>query len=156
MNMAAHIPARQVDALALEDISRMLSAIPSLPRPVLARLTDEMIQRLDEIDGDSDLELNGDELDGTGGEDDFIERYGANMGGGWSGPGCPISDPDVSVDDQGEAVDEGEPDEIDYAAEERDMINPEQKRAHVRYIRSSRFRRAESRYALRPYPLLDR
>ncbi len=40
-------------ALPLE---AMLSAIPSLPRPILARLTARMIDRLDEIDGDPDLE----------------------------------------------------------------------------------------------------
>ena len=34
----------------------MLSAIPSLPRPILARLTARLIDRLDEIDGDPDLE----------------------------------------------------------------------------------------------------
>ena len=34
----------------------MLSVIPSLPRAVLARLTERMIDRMDEIDGDPDLE----------------------------------------------------------------------------------------------------
>ena len=34
----------------------LLSVIPSLPRPVLARLTARMIERLDELDGDPDLE----------------------------------------------------------------------------------------------------
>ncbi len=153
MSGILHIRFGDAKALPLETL---LSMIPSLPRHALDRLVERAIDHLDAQDGDSDVELNGDELDGTGGEDDFDECSGANMGGGWSGPGCPISDPDVAVDDQGEAVDEAEPDEIDYAAEERDMINPEQKRAHVRSIRSSRCRRAESRHALRPYPLLDR
>lgn len=31
----------------------MLAAIPSLPRAVLARLTERMINRMDEIDGDA-------------------------------------------------------------------------------------------------------
>ena len=39
---------------------QMLAAIPSLPRPMLARLVDHMIDRLDELDGDPDLEENGD------------------------------------------------------------------------------------------------
>ena len=34
----------------------LLATIPSLPRPILARLTARMIDRLDEIDGDPDLE----------------------------------------------------------------------------------------------------
>lgn len=34
----------------------LLSAIPSLPRAVLARLTERMIDRIDEIDGDPDFE----------------------------------------------------------------------------------------------------
>ena len=39
---------------------QMLSAIPSLPRPMLARLVDHMIERLDELDDDADLEDGGD------------------------------------------------------------------------------------------------
>lgn len=39
---------------------QMLAAIPSLPRPMLARLVDHMIDRLDELDGDPDNEDNGD------------------------------------------------------------------------------------------------
>jgi hypothetical protein len=34
----------------------MFAAIPSLPRAELARLTEHMINRIDEIDGDPDLE----------------------------------------------------------------------------------------------------
>lgn len=39
---------------------QMLAAIPSLPRPMLARLVDHMIDRLDDLDGDADQEDNGD------------------------------------------------------------------------------------------------
>lgn len=39
---------------------QMLAAIPSLPRPTLARLVDQMIDRLGELDGDADCEDNGD------------------------------------------------------------------------------------------------
>jgi len=37
-------------------VSFMLAAIPSLPRAQLSRLTMRMIDRLDDIDGDPDLE----------------------------------------------------------------------------------------------------
>jgi hypothetical protein len=54
---------------------------------------DALMIRLDEIGGDADLDANGDELDGTGGEDDFCD-HGYNYAAG-----CPVSDPDASVDD---------------------------------------------------------
>jgi len=63
-----------------------LSLIPSLPRAHLERLVQQIIDRLDDMDGDTDVEANGDERDGHGGEDDFHEQ-------GWDGPGCPVSDP---------------------------------------------------------------
>lgn len=69
----------------------LLATIPSLPRPFLAKLTQRLIDRLDDLDGDTDIEPNGDELDGTGGEDDFADR--TRMHGSWHGAGCPISDP---------------------------------------------------------------
>lgn len=77
----------------------LLSAIPSLPRPALERLTARMIDALDTMDGDTDVEANGDELDGTGGEDDFYphwQDHGYQIG-------CPVSDP-------GEDGDHDEPD----------------------------------------------
>lgn len=37
-------------------VSLVLATIPSLPRAALARLTDRMIDRMDEIDGDPDME----------------------------------------------------------------------------------------------------
>ena len=40
----------------LAGMSTMFAAIPSLPRAELARLTERMIDRMDEIDGDPDLE----------------------------------------------------------------------------------------------------
>lgn len=72
----------------------LLAQIPSLPRAALARLATQLIDRLDDIDGDLDLEFNGDEVDGTAGEDDFYPHSN------WLGaPGCPIADPDTAVDD---------------------------------------------------------
>ena len=41
----------------------MFAAIPSLPRAELSRLTTRMIDRMDEIDGDPDLEGGGDDED---------------------------------------------------------------------------------------------
>lgn len=51
------------------------------------------IDLLDALDPNPDVELNGDELDGSMGEDDFNKQRA-------SGPGCPLADPDMSVDDQ--------------------------------------------------------
>ena len=46
-------------------VSIMLAVIPSLPRAELARLTTRMIDRMDDIDGDPDLEhLRDDDEDG--------------------------------------------------------------------------------------------
>ncbi|MGN6689792.1 MAG: hypothetical protein ACTHJU_02485 [Sphingopyxis sp.] len=50
-----------------------------------------LIDRMDEVDGDTDLEPE--ETDHTGGEDDFSQSFR-------DGPGCPISDPDLGVDDE--------------------------------------------------------
>jgi len=61
----------------------------------LERLIAVAIDLLDTNDGDSDLEANGDELDGTAGEDDFCEHAA------WFGePGCPLSDPGGGSDDE--------------------------------------------------------
>mgnify|MGYP004500130161 CR=1 FL=1 len=74
---------------ASQQLDQLLAAIPSLPRPVLSRLTTRLIDHMDAIDGDADLELNGDEFDGSLGEDDFHEQSAD-----WLGyPGCPLSDP---------------------------------------------------------------
>lgn len=64
-------------------LSQALSIIPSLPRPLLSRLVARAIERLDEIDGDADLE------DATGEEDAF---EGHNERFGYDGPGCPVAD----------------------------------------------------------------
>lgn len=43
-----------------QPLDMLLTVIPSLPRPVLARLTTHMIERMDELDGDTDLEAEQD------------------------------------------------------------------------------------------------
>lgn len=50
----------------------LLSALPSLPRPLLARLATRLIDRLDEMDGDADLE-EGNDLELTDGRE--VEDY---------------------------------------------------------------------------------
>lgn len=66
-----------------------LSLIPSLPRPVLERLAQQIIDHLDDTDGDTDVEPNGDEGDHSHSEDDCDPGrcYGIDMGAG-----CPIAD----------------------------------------------------------------
>ena len=59
-------------------IDVMLSAIPNLPRPILARLTARMIDRMDELDGDPDLE-DGDEDRCAAGDDKIV----SGPAGGW-------------------------------------------------------------------------
>lgn len=82
----------------------LLRALPGLPRDLLEQLVETAIERLDAADGDTDAELNGDEADGTGGEDDFIDR-GQGFVGVWSGPGCPVSDPGAAEHDGREPED---------------------------------------------------
>ena len=59
-----------------------------------------LIAFMDDLGGDTDLEVNGDELDGNGSEDDFMYH------GGY-GPGCPVADPgEVDGEDACEAGDD--------------------------------------------------
>ena len=53
---------------AMLSLAPMLAAIPSLPRPILDRLVARMIDRLDEIDGEDDLEDGCDQEDIDEGE----------------------------------------------------------------------------------------
>ncbi len=48
---------------AVLPIEAVLSAIPQLPRPALNRLVARMIDRLDDMDGDHDLEPDADDED---------------------------------------------------------------------------------------------
>lgn len=77
-------------------LALIAQAIPKLSRHDLEALTERLIDYLDEQDGDTDVELNGDEKDGSLGEDDFCPQGD----GGSPKPGCPISDPDIAVDDE--------------------------------------------------------
>jgi hypothetical protein len=86
--MATSAPALPLDVL--------LGTLPSLPRPILARITARMIETLDEMDRDPDREPD-DDCGSDEGEPDFrrARRHRRNQ----SGPGCAISDSDYSVDD---------------------------------------------------------
>jgi hypothetical protein len=84
---ALHIRYGKPEALPIDVL---LSAIPSLPRVALDRLVERAIEEMDGQDGDTDLEANGDELDGSAGAEDEFWPHWRNHG--WS-PGCPISDP---------------------------------------------------------------
>lgn len=69
-------------------------AIPKLSRRDLEALTERLIDRLDEIDGDPDLEE--DDPAGQCDEDEINTGHGNFVmhGSSYFGPGCPISDPD--------------------------------------------------------------
>ncbi len=71
----------------------VLSAIPSLPRALLARLVERAIECLDEMDGDPDLE--DDDPAGQADEDGINTGIPIVVEQGLSlhGPGCPWSDP---------------------------------------------------------------
>jgi hypothetical protein len=56
--MASRAPAYRTAPLDV-----LLASVPSLPRPILARLTARMIDRLDELDGDADDEPEEDRCD---------------------------------------------------------------------------------------------
>lgn len=45
---------------APQPLDALLAVLPSMPRPILTRLTARLIERLDELDGDPDLEETGD------------------------------------------------------------------------------------------------
>lgn len=62
--MASGAPAVHATPLDL-----LLASVPSLPRAILARLTARMLERLDELDGDPDLEDD----DPAGADDDLGE-----------------------------------------------------------------------------------
>jgi len=71
-------------------LSITLKIIPDLPRPAIEELVTKLIEALDQQDGDSDIEPNGDELDGSSVEEDIPTISGPD----WHlHSGCPISDP---------------------------------------------------------------
>ena len=85
--------------MEMKKIEQAVPLLPALSRVLLRYERAQVegfieiaIALLDFADDDPDVELNGDELDGTGSEDDFC-------GHSPSGPGCPVADPDAAADD---------------------------------------------------------
>lgn len=81
------------------DHEALLAIMVTLNRSSVAAAIDALIDRLDTLDGDPDVEPNGDELDGGTGEDEFPVE-GGYVAYGAGHPGCPISDPDLGADDE--------------------------------------------------------
>lgn len=95
-------------------LALLAQAIPMLSRNDLEALTERLIDYLDDMDGDTDLSPNGDELDGSLGEDDFCGHNGNVL----AFPGCPLSDPDMAVDDEDcDDIDQDHEPEHDQVAE---------------------------------------
>ncbi len=67
-------------ATSAAPLDTLLSAIPSLPRPVLNRLVDRLLEHLDAMDGDPDAEP-----DDFGELDDPREPEADEGGGGTAG-----------------------------------------------------------------------
>lgn len=66
------------------------------PRAAIETAIETMVAVLNILDGDPDIELNGDELDEINAEDAFMSHSSTDLGAG-----CPIADPDLAVDDHG-------------------------------------------------------
>ena len=77
-------------------LALLAQAIPMLSRNDLEVLTERLIEVLDDMDGDTDIGPDGDELDGTAGEDDFFPHSHRWL----EHAGCPVADPDMAVDDE--------------------------------------------------------
>ena len=82
----------------------LIAILSRYDRGALEDIAAAAIEIMDLMDGDPDLEPNGDELDGTSGEDDFIDHNAS-----WQGhPGCPVSDPpEDDTEDRCMAGDDG-------------------------------------------------
>lgn len=83
-----------------------LSLIPSLPRAHLERLVQQLIDRMDEADGDPDIEAE--ETDHSSAEDDCPQELLLRAS---DGPGCPVADSDCDMsdtEDNGDREDNGD------------------------------------------------
>lgn len=91
-------------ALPFPSLTLIAASIPHLSRDALEGLVERLIDRLDELDGDPDRELTGDEADGSNAEDEIGNCHHGILN---AGPGCAISDPGEPVgDDEDEDIDE--------------------------------------------------
>ena len=80
-------------AMVLPPVLRFALGVPAAPRSAVEAIIERMIEALDMVDEADGHELDGDEQDGSYGEDDFVIHAD-------DGPGCPVSDPDSAVDDR--------------------------------------------------------
>jgi hypothetical protein len=86
-------------------VAAMLTVFPVLRRTELERIAHRAIDRMDEIDGDPDLEWSGDEFDTGNSEDEQLTGHALVP----AGPGCLISDAGGgNVEDEGQ-INEIEP-----------------------------------------------
>jgi hypothetical protein len=87
----------------------VLAVIPALPAPLLARMVEHAIERLDQLDGDPDVEANGDELDGCPEEDPIFPAPGVRgfdfLGAAGDPDDAEDDDPDTSVEDDPQGFD---------------------------------------------------
>jgi len=68
-------------AIAPAPLAMLLAALPSLPRPILSRLVAQMIDRMDDMDGDDDTEPDA-EAEPTGWAESVDQR---TLGRGYGG-----------------------------------------------------------------------
>ena len=79
----------------------MAALFARLDADALAAIAEAAINELDKREPDSDIELNGDEMDGSGGAEDEFQRHNINF---LAYPGCPVSDPGGDGDDNAQRL----------------------------------------------------
>lgn len=84
-NLPAAAPVATIGIPVLPNVTRILARFQ---RPQIEAFITIAIDLLDTIDGDSEVEANGDETDHMGSEDDYNPASHR-----FDGPGCPLSDP---------------------------------------------------------------
>ena len=71
-----------------ENLFNAAALLSHLDRDQIAGAIEVLVALMDMSEVNPDIEMNGDELDGHLGEDDYHP-----LGNGFEGPGCPIADP---------------------------------------------------------------
>lgn len=124
-------------------LMRLLGSFDRLKVEAFAEIS---IALLDLIDGDCDIEdadadrePNGDELDGSMGEDDFCAH---DVPWCLQGPGCPLGDPDQAVDDKGcdDINDDREPEDYTEALAFSDPLAHAEQTKRIQQTRCYRVR----------------
>lgn len=77
--------------IKLPPVLAFIMGAPVAPRSAVERTIERAIEALDTIDGDPDLEPDGDETDGNGAEDDVCAWFAFDRG-----PGCAVADAGIS------------------------------------------------------------